>query len=467
MHAPATLRSRPMWFDAALIGAALVLTAPGARESASAQGMVVETAQSDLVRKSPAEQSAMLADIVRRTWKDRTCSGAKVSLEKAHDGGSGGWLVLCEEGQDYWVIMPAEAKKAATSLPCIMARISTGTECYANLRTALPEHVKQCRPSSGSLDRVIRSCSAIIQSHQFDDKPGTLLGAYVHRAAAYATYNQFDLAIVDLDQAVALQPGNIDARLNRAVTLARKGEFDLALSDLEKVIQAMPNDVNGLFERGNVWMKKAVYDRAISDFDTVLWINPGFDKAIRNRAEAVKAKEASSGQTGPKVAAIESASFPATREQQAAYCMEASLGYAGQLAKLVAALRDTRDEDQAHFAGLSPTDRAQATERVKTLNDDIAASETRRTAWNAHLKVFTGYLQGQGLLDRKRNPSLIQSMSGQVRSDQKSVQSIYWACLHDCALDDATCARTCNGKAGGSDAARRMLRCGDIADNFK
>jgi hypothetical protein len=78
--------------------------------TASAQTVSIDTRQSDLVKKPAAEQSAILADAVRGAWKGRNCSSPKVSLEKTHDDRGGGWLVSCEEGQDYWALVGGSAK---------------------------------------------------------------------------------------------------------------------------------------------------------------------------------------------------------------------------------------------------------------------------------------------------------------------------------------------------------------------
>jgi hypothetical protein len=186
----------------------LLLTVPGPGV-ATAQMAKIDIAQSDLVKKSPVEQSAILAEVIRAAWKGRTCTGAKVSLEKTYDDRSGGWLVLCDEGQDYWVLVRDQTTFVASALPCILARQS-GMDCYANVRTVQPEDIKQCAPPSGSLDRVIRSCTAIIQSLRFDNRPDVMFLAHTFRALAYGTYSQLDWAIADFDEALALQPGDIE-----------------------------------------------------------------------------------------------------------------------------------------------------------------------------------------------------------------------------------------------------------------
>jgi tetratricopeptide (TPR) repeat protein len=429
---------------------------------ASAQMATIDTLQSVLVKKPVAEQSAILAEVIRGAWKGRNCASPKVSLEKTYNDGGGGWLVLCEEGQDYWALVGDRAKSAAMALPCILARQS-GTDCYANLRTILPEDIKQCAPPSGSLDRVIRSCTAIIQSHQFDNRPDVLHLGYVFRATAFGGYQQLDLAVADFDKAVALQPANIDTRYNRAVALERKGELDQALVDLAKVLEGRPNDLNGLYERGYVYLRKGEYDRAIGDFDQILRINPQFDQAIRGRAEAMKAKD---NPPSPKVAAIETKSFPTASEEQAAYCLEASFGYTQQLTRLLAVLRGNREKGQTLLGGpsLSPSEKAQLGAQMAALDNSIAANDAERKAWESKLGVFTAYMQKNGLFG---NSNLITSMSGQVRKDQEAVRSTYNACLRACAPNDASCRGTCDEKANSSDASKRMLRCTEVVVHFK
>jgi tetratricopeptide (TPR) repeat protein len=431
--------------------------------SASAQMGSIDMAQSDLVKKPAAEQAAILAEVVR-AWKGRSCTSPKVSLEKTYNDGGGGWLVLCDEGQDYWAAVFGDRPKSGVGvLPCILARQS-GTDCYANLRTIMPEDIKQCAPPSGSLDRVIRSCTAVIQSHRFDNRPDVLHIAHAFRAVAFGGYQQLDLAIADFDKAVALQPANIETRFNRAVTLERKGEFDQALNDLAKVIEARPDDQNGLFERGYVYLKKGEYDRAIDDFDKVLRSNPQFEKAIRARAEAVKAKD-----TPPssKVAAVQTAAFSQTSNEQAAYCLEASFGFTQRLTKLAAMLRENREKGQTLLDGttLSASDRTQLAAQMTALSDSIASNDAEKKSWDANLRVFTAYAQKNGLFTK--DPNLIASVSGQVRKDQEAVSSIYNACLRGCPPNDDSCRGTCNEKANGSDANKHMLHCAEIVARFQ
>lgn len=190
--------------------------------------MTIDVSQSELVKKSSSEQAGLLAGTVRGSSPNWKCSQAVASLEKSYPDGSGGWLVRCDEGQDYWSRIPDKPKATASTLPSILARQS-GTDCYANLRTALPEHIKQCSGPPTPPDHVIRSCSAIIQSGRLDQRPDALAYALTACAIAYGGCGQLDLALADLDQAATLQPDNLDVLFSRAISLERKGELDQAI----------------------------------------------------------------------------------------------------------------------------------------------------------------------------------------------------------------------------------------------
>ena len=136
--------------------------------------------------------------VVRRTQPNRKCARARTSLEKTFDDGPGGWLVQCDEGQDYWVMIPVEAKKAAVALPCILARTTAQVDCYANFRTTQSDSAEQCMKSLFP-DRMISACTAIIQSGRLNGRPELQSSIYQARGSAFLQYRQFDLALVDRD----------------------------------------------------------------------------------------------------------------------------------------------------------------------------------------------------------------------------------------------------------------------------
>ncbi len=451
-------------------------------EIVSAQFVVADTAQPDLIKKSKSDQALILAGIVEKAHEGRKCSHANVSLENSYKDGGGAWLVLCDEGQDYWASIPAEPKKAATVSPCILARVIGGIECYASLRTILPEDIAQCSPKSLTLpDRMIRSCTTIIQSGRLDSQPAPKAAAYGMRAMAYASYAATDLALADLDRAIELWPDGIDNLFNRAVTLERKGDLDQAIRDLDRVLRLKPDHWQSFYERGFVYIKKHDYTRAIADFDQVLRLNPGYEKALQQRAVALQHKgnpvsaptEMQSG-VQPKPNAQKPSQDAATEvsetNRKAMYCMEATFGYLRQVTRLIPDLKDLLRKEQARIAQATPSEREKAilTVHIKSLSNDIASNEEKQRRWESDLKVFLAFLERRGQLKaRTRIDNNLMAMSSAAGEDQKAVYSIYTSCLRQCIPLSIPCKLACSDKASSSESSKRMLECSNIAGNFK
>jgi hypothetical protein len=143
-----------------------------------------------------------------------------------------------------------------------------------------------------------------------------------------------------------------------------------------------------------------------------------------------------------------------------------SFGFSQQLTKLAALLRENSEKVQNMLDGTtpSPLEKTQLTAAMTALSDRIASTNAEKKSWEANSGVFVTYAQKNGLFN---NRNLIASMSGQVRKEQETVQSIYNACLRACPPNDDSCRRTCNEKANVSDAKKHMLHCAEIVERFK
>jgi tetratricopeptide (TPR) repeat protein len=479
--------------DLALLLAASLVCLLAVPEIAPAQFTTDTPTQSEVLKLPEAEQSTRLAEVVRRTQQNRKCARARASLEKTFDNGAG-WLVQCEEGQDYWVMMPLEAKKAAIALPCILARATGQIDCYANFRTTQPDSVEQCMKSPFP-DRMISACTAIIQSGRLAEKSEPLAFTYQARAMAFSQYRQFDLAVSDFDRAVALHPNDKDIMVNRAITFDRKGNFDSAIQDLNEVLRSRPDHALARYERGYVYLQKKDYDRAIEDLNQAVRLKPDHAKAYRDRGQAYRAKgelakadadqqkaselDPSIGRPAPQAALPAQAPPPqnspaqakgelSEADKQAAYCMEASFGYARQHAGLVSLLRENLKAVEAlrEKPGLSPADRAQIDAKLKSTNDNIAANDATSKRWNAHVLVFMDYLKRRGLL-QGAGPSRIAQVSQEVHKDQQAVAETYSSCLRLCKPDSLPCKNACNDKAESSGPRKRMQRCEQTVTSFR
>ena len=455
----------------------LLLLAVVSSTDAPAQFTRTETTQAVLVGKAVTDQAEALAEIVRKAWPSVKCSLAAASLQKTFAKGEGGWLVICDGEVDYWVTVPVVAA-TATVLQCALAR-AADQNCYTNLRTVTPEYIKDCDLKSNRNDPVIRSCTAIIQSGRLTSRPDALAIAYATRAMAYGRYSQKDLALADFDDAVALQPDDVNIRFNRAVALERKGKFEQAIADLDKVLAARPDFWNASYERGYIFMQNRDYDRAIIDFDQVLRVNPGYEKAVRQRADALQAKQGAKPAQGlpPKglatqaIGADSSDKGPIATELdgKAAYCMEASFGFLQRETKFIQLVKQNQEKLRAvqGQAGLTESDRSKIEEGLKGLDRKIAQSETSRVKWDGNLKKFIDYLQRHELLSQKSDLGITKTMSAKAGEDQRAVQEIFRDCQRACTAGNESCRTNCDEAAESSQASQRMKQCDRVAKDIR
>jgi tetratricopeptide (TPR) repeat protein len=463
---------------------------------ALAQFVVVSTAQADFAKLSTNVQESTLADIVRRSGSvgGGKCLRAQVSAERTYNDGGGGWLVLCEDGLDYWVLLPAKAGKAATVLPCLLARVTANTDCYANLRTILPDSVEQCLHST-VFDRSIRACSTIIQSGRLDDRPDGLSVAYEYRGIAFTNYRQFDLALLDFDKAVQLNPNNVEILYNRAVALERKGALDDAIVDLDKVLRLQPGFKGAAYERAYCLLKKGEYQRAIADFDRAIEMSPDLAMAYLGRATAYKAlgdtakfnvdaqKARELGAQGPAAAAMMELGEAARKtpaagatssevpsdvplsDRTAAYCMQTSFQYAGRFKSLAAVQRDTRSKAQALLdrSDLTNVNKQQIGQKMASLDAEAVESDAKAKHWNDNLGIFLAHLQKTGALGK----GWIAAVSSDAMKDERTMIEMYRSCVRGCGGQEEACRRGCQEKSDVSDSSKRMLECDEKVREFR
>jgi tetratricopeptide (TPR) repeat protein len=72
-----------------------------------------------------------------------------------------------------------------------------------------------------------------------------------------------------------LETEHAEAFYNRGKEWAAKGEFDLALADYDQALALNPKHADAYYHRGMVWGAKGDVDRAIADFDRAIELNPG------------------------------------------------------------------------------------------------------------------------------------------------------------------------------------------------
>jgi tetratricopeptide (TPR) repeat protein len=100
---------------------------------------------------------------------------------------------------------------------------------------------------------------------------------YFMRAAAYEAKKDHDKAIVDLDEAVRLDASRGDFYMLRGIVFGQKGELDRAIVELDQKVKLDPQATIGFSKRADIYRQKKDYDRAIADYTEVIKLEP--DKA--------------------------------------------------------------------------------------------------------------------------------------------------------------------------------------------
>ncbi|WP_445247829.1 tetratricopeptide repeat protein [Microcoleus sp. OTE_8_concoct_300] len=122
--------------------------------------------------------------------------------------------------------------------------------------------------------------------------------------SAYAA-DDWDNAIKQLTAALSVAKPNNAALDPTAIYFYRgnayykQKEYDRAIEDYNQALLLNPKDVDALYNRGNAYYNKGEYDRAIADYNQALLLNPKYAEALYNRGIAYELK-------GDKVKAIES-----------------------------------------------------------------------------------------------------------------------------------------------------------------
>jgi tetratricopeptide (TPR) repeat protein len=133
-----------------------------------------------------------------------------------------------------------------------------------------------------SVDLRIAGCTDIIQSGALPQD--SLAVALQNRGTAYLNKGEFDLAIQDYDQAIALIPAYANAFNSRGVAYQAKGENERALEDYDQAIRLEPDNANAL--NGRCWLQavRGELQAALADCDESLRLRPNSSNTLDSRA---------------------------------------------------------------------------------------------------------------------------------------------------------------------------------------
>ncbi len=127
----------------------------------------------------------------------------------------------------------------------------------------------------------IAACTRIIEDRSIS--PGGRAIAYHSRAIAWTDSGDSDRAMADYDNAIALDPNDIDAYNERGQIWLEKGENDNAISDFDKAIELDPRKAEAYYNRGRAYSHNGADTRAIADYGQAVEFDPTHWRAYNNR----------------------------------------------------------------------------------------------------------------------------------------------------------------------------------------
>ena len=138
-----------------------------------------------------------------------------------------------------------------------------------------------CTDGSKDYDLRIDACTYLLDSSGLTNIQRAAVS--YSRGFAYFEKGQFDRAIHDYSQAIALTPNDVDIYGHRGYVYHQEGQHDLAIHDFNRTIALNPNDALAYMNRGNAHADKGQNERAISDYNKAIALNPDEALAFYNR----------------------------------------------------------------------------------------------------------------------------------------------------------------------------------------
>ena len=145
----------------------------------------------------------------------------------------------------------------------------------------------EAHQNNNNLDDAIAYYTEVIS---LEPAPFMLYTARHNRGIAYWEKGDLDRAIVDLNEAIELNPDDANAYNNRGNIYHNKGDLDRAIADFNNAIELNPDDANAYYNCGNAYHSKADYVSAIEAFTKAIERNPNFAEAYTNRGIAYHKK---------------------------------------------------------------------------------------------------------------------------------------------------------------------------------
>jgi tetratricopeptide (TPR) repeat protein len=135
-----------------------------------------------------------------------------------------------------------------------------------------------------TLEASIPYCAARIAADRNDR------WAYNLRGIVRKERGDFDLAILDFNEAIRLDKSDAEVFNNRGSAYRAKGDFEKAIQDFDQAIRLDAKYATAYDNRGGAKLENGDLDGAIKDYDEAIRLDPRFAAAYHNRGFAHETK---------------------------------------------------------------------------------------------------------------------------------------------------------------------------------
>jgi lipoprotein NlpI len=98
--------------------------------------------------------------------------------------------------------------------------------------------------------------------------------AYYNRGTAYQSKSDYDRAIANFDQTIALDPKDAVAYYSRGIAYKAKGDLDRAIADFDRAIAINPKYMAPYFSRGRLNLFIGALPKALADLNQASELSP-------------------------------------------------------------------------------------------------------------------------------------------------------------------------------------------------
>ncbi len=127
----------------------------------------------------------------------------------------------------------------------------------------------------------IRMFTALLEGQALHPQQRSI--ALGRRGHLYRETGQYEKALLDLDEALRIEPDEIRHLRVRSLTFSELGQHDRALADRHKAMTTKPDDADLLADRAREYRALGRYDDAVADLDRALEIDPRYAWALSMR----------------------------------------------------------------------------------------------------------------------------------------------------------------------------------------